>query len=100
MDLHAGYADRWLNRKWNSDTLTIMFSGTKVETVLFGRWITEFFQALASTCLAILIDRGLASYDDLVTKYWPEYGQNGKEKTTLLMVVNHEVSFRSKIRKG
>lgn len=39
----------------------------------------------------MLVDRGLVQYDDLVTKYWPEFGQNGKEKVTIRMLASHQV---------
>lgn len=40
--------------------------------------------------MAMLVDRGLVRYDDLVTKHWPEYGQNGKDKVTIADVMRHE----------
>ena len=29
--------------------------------------------------MGMLFDRGLFKYDDKVSKYWPEFGQEGKE---------------------
>lgn len=49
------------------------------------------FQAVCALCLAILVDRGLISFDDLIISYWPEFGKNGKEKTTVKMLATHEV---------
>ena len=40
--------------------------------------------------VAMLVDRGLLSYDDLVTKHWPEFGKNGKEHVTVADVMRHE----------
>ena len=36
-------------------------------------------KSVAACLLAKLVDQGLIDYDDLVSKHWPEYGQNGKE---------------------
>ncbi|CEF59636.1 Beta-lactamase-related domain and Beta-lactamase/transpeptidase-like domain-containing protein [Strongyloides ratti] len=74
VDIYGGYADKSCNKKWTSDTLSVVFSVTK---------------SIASICLAILIDRGYVFYDDLVTKYWPEFGKNGKENITIEMILNH-----------
>jgi len=60
---------------WREDTMTIMYSTTK---------------GLTATCLHVLADRGLVSYDDPVTKYWPEFGQNGKDKITVYHLLTHQ----------
>ena len=39
----------------------------------------------------MLVDRGKIRYDDLVIKYWPEYGQHGKNETTIEDVLTHKV---------
>lgn len=38
------------------------------------------------------VDRGRLSYNDLVVKYWPEYGQRGKHMTTIEDILTHKVS--------
>jgi hypothetical protein len=43
-----------------------------------------------------LVDRGLIRYEDLVTKYWPEFGQNGKESITVKMLTSHELYLMNK----
>ena len=48
-------------------------------------------QGLAAIVFATFVDQGKISYDHRVTKYWPEYGQNGKEETTILQLLNHQV---------
>jgi len=40
-------------------------------------WI--IIQAVGALCIALLVDRGHLAYEHLVTKYWPEFGTNGKE---------------------
>lgn len=42
----------------------------------------------------MLVDRGRLSYDDLVVEYWPEYGQFGKENTTIEDVLTHKVGSK------
>jgi len=50
-------------------------------------------KALTALVMAMLYDRGLFSYDDLVAKYWPEFAQNGKEKTTIGQVMSHRAGI-------
>lgn len=45
---------------------------------------------LGATAIAVLADRGLLRYDDLVTKHWPEFGQHGKGEVTIADVMRHE----------
>ena len=37
--------------------------------------------------------RGELKYEDLVSKYWPEFGKYGKENVTIEMLMTHRVSF-------
>jgi len=59
---------------WTRDTLSIVFSCTKAATAL---------------CAHLLIDRGELDPDALVTKYWPEFGVRGKDKTTVSDILAH-----------
>lgn len=45
---------------------------------------------IEALCIAILIDRNLCDYDDLVTKHWPEFANGGKDKITIADVLRHE----------
>ncbi|GMS94658.1 hypothetical protein PENTCL1PPCAC_16833, partial [Pristionchus entomophagus] len=74
VDVWGGYADRASLRKWKEDTLQVVFSTTK---------------GVGAVCVAMLVDRGLVSYDDLVIKHWPEFGQNGKDNVTVQMLMSH-----------
>lgn len=40
--------------------------------------------------LAMLVDRGLLSYDQLVTDIWPEFSKNGKTSPTIAELAKHE----------
>jgi CubicO group peptidase (beta-lactamase class C family) len=48
---------------------------------------------VAAVCWAMLWERGLCTLDDLVTKFIPEFGQNGKERITLRHILTHTGGF-------
>ena len=73
-DLWAGHRDAERTLPWERDTLVCVYSTTKTMT---------------SLAALILCDRGELRFDDPVTKYWPEYGQNGKASTELRHVMGH-----------
>ncbi|HEM46007.1 MAG TPA: class A beta-lactamase-related serine hydrolase, partial [Alphaproteobacteria bacterium] len=66
LDLWGGVRDRE-GHAWQADTMAPSFSTTK---------------GVASTLLHMMVDRGLLDYDDRVARYWPEFGQGGKERIT------------------
>ncbi|PAV56239.1 hypothetical protein WR25_15686 isoform B [Diploscapter pachys] len=78
VNIWGGYADRSAGRKWTANTITPVFSATK---------------AIASLVIAVLVDRGVLKYEDRVVKYWPEYGANGKENTTIEDVLTHKAGI-------
>uniref|UniRef100_A0A0K0DH67 Beta-lactamase domain-containing protein n=1 Tax=Angiostrongylus cantonensis TaxID=6313 RepID=A0A0K0DH67_ANGCA len=78
VDLWGGYADESCNRRWNDDTITVLFSCTKSVTAI---------------CMAMLVDRGLCDYSDKVTQYWPEFGQHGKHDITIEMILSHKAGL-------
>ncbi|KAE9551492.1 hypothetical protein FO519_005286 [Halicephalobus sp. NKZ332] len=78
VNIWAGYSDSRLGKRWTSQTRSVLFSATK---------------PLSGLCIALLVDRGHLNYDDRVSKYWPEFGQNGKENTTVRQVLGHEAGL-------
>uniref|UniRef100_A0AC35U5F9 Beta-lactamase domain-containing protein n=1 Tax=Rhabditophanes sp. KR3021 TaxID=114890 RepID=A0AC35U5F9_9BILA len=78
LDLHGGFSDKEENKLWDKDTLTVVFSVSK---------------SIGALCVALLIDKGLAEYDDKVVKYWPEFGQNGKENVTIRHIMSHRAGL-------
>ena len=50
-------------------------------------------KVITSLVVAILVDQGHLRYDQLVTDVWPEYGQHGKEGTTVEQVMRHEAGL-------
>ena len=88
LDLWGGIADASQERGWTEDTVSIVFSCTKAATAL---------------CAHILIDQGKLDPGAFVKDYWPEFAQNGKEATTVQMMLNHESglpAFREPIKEG
>jgi CubicO group peptidase (beta-lactamase class C family) len=63
---------------WREETMTIVYSTTK---------------GLTATCLHVLADRGRVHYDDLVSKYWPEFARNGKDKITVRHLLTHQAGI-------
>jgi CubicO group peptidase (beta-lactamase class C family) len=63
---------------WQEDTLSLSFSTTK---------------GVASTQLHIHADRGLIDYDAPVARYWPEFGEAGKQKVTVRQLMCHEAGL-------
>ncbi len=74
VNLWGGSADAAGARPWRQDTLTTVLSGSK---------------ALTATCVHQLADRGELDLHAPVARYWPEFGQAGKEAITVAMVLSH-----------
>jgi len=75
VDIWGGYADEKKTRPWEKDTIVNVYSTTKVMTAI---------------CAHMLVDRGLLDVDALVTKYWPEFGQAGKEKIPVRYLLSQQ----------
>lgn len=78
LDMSAGRKGRNNPRPVTPDTVFNSFSSTK---------------GLTSILFASLQDEYKVEYDDLVTKYWPEYGQCGKENTTVGHILSHRAGL-------
>ena len=59
VDLYASLS----SPTYNGDTLTNVFSSTK---------------SLTAICMARMVDKGLLDYKEKISKYWPEFAQNGE----------------------
>src|SRR4051812_10865622 len=59
---------------WKQDTISIVFSCTKGASAL---------------CAHMAADRGLLDFDAPVTKYWPAFGQAGKDAALVSMMLDH-----------
>ena len=73
-----GGTKNWAGDRWEEDTIAVSFSTTK---------------GVTSTLLHILVDKGLADYDDPIAKYWPEFAQNGKQDITIRSAMSHQAGL-------
>jgi CubicO group peptidase (beta-lactamase class C family) len=78
VDLWGGLADTSSQRSWNEDTIALVFSAAKGPT---------------ATCIHRLVERGLLDLEQPVSRYWPEFGCNGKEAITTRMVLSHRAGL-------
>lgn len=74
VDIWGGYADEAKTKPWKEDTITAVWSSTKVVTNLAA---------------LILYDRGLLDVNEKVAKYWPEFAANGKENIKVSHILSH-----------
>lgn len=78
IDIWGGFSDLKRQKPWEEDTMTIVFSTTK---------------GMSSLALSLLHSQGHFSYDDAVTKYWPAFGQNGKENISIRTLLAHQAGL-------
>ncbi|OJZ89336.1 hypothetical protein ASPFODRAFT_42536 [Aspergillus luchuensis CBS 106.47] len=74
VDLWGGYADAARTQPWTANTITCIFSSSKVITNLAAN---------------MLIDKGLLDPSAPVARYWPEFAANGKETILVKHVLSH-----------
>ena len=74
VDIWGGHADAAKSRPWEKDTLTVVWSCSKVVTALAA---------------LTLVDRGLLDVEERVSKYWPEFAANGKEDIRVWHILSH-----------
>jgi CubicO group peptidase (beta-lactamase class C family) len=83
---HRGEAvvDLWASVEndisFSSDSLINVFSSGK---------------SLEAIAMAWLVGKGLLSYDSEITRYWPEFGAQGKDKLTVADLMRHEAGLAS-----
>lgn len=65
---------------------------------LFNVWSTT--KGLVATCVAMLVDRKKIDYDEKVTHYWPEFGQNGKDRVTVAQLLSHQAGVSGPAEKA
>jgi CubicO group peptidase (beta-lactamase class C family) len=66
------------SRPYTHDTLQIVYSTGK---------------GVMATALALCVQRGLLDYEEYVTTYWPEFGQNGKENVKVKDLLSHRAGL-------
>ncbi|MDD5643097.1 MAG: serine hydrolase, partial [Syntrophales bacterium] len=78
VDLWGGYANAAQTIPWKQNTITNVYSTTKVMTTL---------------CALILIDRGQLDLDAPVADYWPEFAGAGKGKIIVRWLLSHSAGL-------
>lgn len=78
LDLVGGYADTQRGEPVHAETLFSLFSGSK---------------PFAAVALWQQIELGRADLDEPVVAFWPEFGQQGKERVLLRHILSHRGGF-------
>jgi CubicO group peptidase (beta-lactamase class C family) len=76
LDIWAG--DARPGRPWSENTKSVVFSTSK---------------GLLSVLAHKLIEKGLLDPDEKVSRYWPEFGVNGKENISVAMIMRHRAGL-------
>src|SRR5689334_5082301 len=77
VDLWCG-RDKLKNRPYTDETITVLMSCSK---------------GAVATAAHMLAERGLLDFDAPVTKYWPEFGQAGKQNVPVSYLLSHRVGL-------
>ena len=78
VDLWGGVRNESTGEPWEEDTMVIVFSTTK---------------GLAGLAMALAHSHGLFDYDERISKYWPEFAQQGKDKITIRQLLAHQAGL-------
>lgn len=78
VDLWGGFTDAKRDKRWDENTLTVVFSCTKGAVAL---------------CAHVLASREELDFDRPVGYYWPEFACNGKSEITTRMLLNHQAGL-------
>ena len=78
VNLWGGWFNASKTQLYDNNTLQLVFSTSK---------------GLVAVAAALCVQRGLLDYSALVTKYWPEYGQNNKTNTTVGHILSHRAGL-------
>jgi CubicO group peptidase (beta-lactamase class C family) len=78
VDIWGGVRNPATGEPWEEDTMVIVFSTTK---------------GLSALAMALAHSQGLFDYDEPVSKYWPEFAQQGKEKISIRQLMAHQAGL-------
>ena len=78
VNLWGGYTNEKKDQEWTEETIVNVWSVTK---------------AITGICIVKLINDGKLDVNNLVSSYWPEYGNNGKENTTVKDLLTHRAGM-------
>ncbi len=74
LDIWAGFLDQAKTEPWQEDSIVNVYSSTKTVSFL---------------CSLVLADRGELDFDAPVSRYWPEFAQNGKDNVLVWHLMDH-----------
>ena len=78
VDIWGGLADLKTGRKWDEDTLALVYSTSK---------------GVSAICAHLLAQRGQLDLDVPVIDYWPEFGQAGKSQIPVRWLLSHRAGL-------
>ncbi|MEU7989553.1 serine hydrolase domain-containing protein [Streptosporangium canum] len=78
VDLWGGIADPKTGRRWERDTLQVVFSTTK---------------GVTAACAHLLSQRGELDLDAPVAEYWPEFAAHGKDRVPVRWLLTHQAGL-------
>jgi len=78
VDLWGGYRDKKSKDPWKEDTMILVFSTTK---------------GISGMAVALAHSKGYFEFDEKVSKYWPDFAQNGKENITVRQLLSHQAGL-------
>lgn len=78
VDLWGGHRDAARTRHWTRDTLANIYSTTK---------------GVVAVAIAMAVERGLIDYAAPITRYWPEFAAQGKDRATVAQALSHQAGL-------
>jgi len=78
VDLWGGVRNKQTGELWERDTMVLVYSATK---------------GLAAMTMALAHSQGWLDYEERVSRYWPEFAQNGKETITVRQLLAHQAGL-------
>ncbi|MFG1683998.1 serine hydrolase domain-containing protein [Nonomuraea sp. NPDC049269] len=78
VDLWGGIADPETGRRWERDTLQVVYSTTK---------------GITAACAHLLAQRGELDLDAPVADCWPEFAANGKDRIPVRWLLTHQAGL-------
>src|SRR5204862_1855834 len=78
VDVGGGLRNTAAGEPWEKETMVSVYSATK---------------GLAAMTLALAHSRGWLDYDERVCTYWPEFAQEGKERSTVRQLLAHQAGL-------
>src|SRR6267142_2543827 len=83
VDLWAGHRDAARTRPWDESTIVNLYSVGK---------------AVTAVCALRLVEDGSLDLDAPVSRYWPEFGQGGKDRVSVRHLLTHQAGLPAVFR--